>query len=178
MERVQQVVKYLITLRTTHVCKYRICGIWIHSTTGEKRDRTQKHRYYFQALHRATSTRQTQIDWKQSGGRPCIGKTSTGDIIPYHHDKLKGRCNNCNALFFVCLLNHYQQIKHYTVIGAKAKENTPNITPYIVGLLRVLTTQQIIYIFPLVSYRDNKRQETKIQYHTENHITINTTIPQ
>ena len=36
-----------------------------------------------------------------------------------------------------------------------------------VGLLRVLTTQQIIYIFPLVSYRDYERQETKIQYHTE-----------
>lgn len=62
MERVQQVAKYLISLRTTHVCKYRICRIWIHSTTGAKCNRTQKHRYYFQALHRETSTRQTQID--------------------------------------------------------------------------------------------------------------------
>jgi len=52
-------------IRKTRCCPtvvLRICRICIHSTTGAKRDRTQKHRYHFQTLYRATSTRQTQID--------------------------------------------------------------------------------------------------------------------
>ena len=167
MERVQQVAKYLITLRTTHVCKYRICGIWIYSTTGAKCNRTQEHRYAFQALHWATSTRQTQIDWKQSGGRPCIGKTSTGDIIPYHHGKLKGRCNNCNALFLY-LLNHY------TAVRAKAKESTPNITPYLVGLFAGAANSTNYYFLWYHIKTINDKNKDTIPY--RNHIIINTTI--